>query len=154
MIVFYIVFYFVFFLIIRRPPRSTRTDTLFPYTTLFRSHFIPARRVSFGQDTVELAPTGAQARDFVAMVAIKDYPGTTFPGMFDELYRLPFELTVSQSFAFVERGQALGTMNLALRRMRSAGDEALSMRVELVGAKAESTEERRVGNGGVSKVRS
>src|SRR3546814_10222841 len=24
---------------IRRPPRSTRTDTLFPYTTLFRSHF-------------------------------------------------------------------------------------------------------------------
>src|SRR3546814_6457877 len=23
----------------RRPPRSTRTDTLFPYTTLFRSHF-------------------------------------------------------------------------------------------------------------------
>src|SRR3546814_14006216 len=31
-----IVFSF-FFLMIRRPPRSTRTDTLFPYTTLFRS---------------------------------------------------------------------------------------------------------------------
>src|SRR3546814_5173534 len=29
--------YFCFFLMIRRPPRSTRTDTLFPYTTLFRS---------------------------------------------------------------------------------------------------------------------
>src|SRR3546814_11657767 len=28
---------YVFFLMIRRPPRSTRTDTLFPYTTLFRS---------------------------------------------------------------------------------------------------------------------
>src|SRR3546814_14331621 len=28
---------FVFFLMIRRPPRSTRTDTRFPYTTLFRS---------------------------------------------------------------------------------------------------------------------
>src|SRR3546814_20370280 len=27
----------VFFVMIRRPPRSTRTDTLFPYTTLFRS---------------------------------------------------------------------------------------------------------------------
>src|SRR3546814_15561432 len=26
-----------FFLMVRRPPRSTRTDTLFPYTTLFRS---------------------------------------------------------------------------------------------------------------------
>src|SRR3546814_17604564 len=30
--------YDLFFLIIRRPPRTKRTDTLFPYTTLFRSH--------------------------------------------------------------------------------------------------------------------
>src|SRR3546814_2112169 len=29
---------------IRRPPRSTRTDTLFPYTTLFRSHLRPLDR--------------------------------------------------------------------------------------------------------------
>src|SRR3546814_1257307 len=32
-----------FFLMIRRPPRSTRTDTLFPYTTLFRSLHHPHR---------------------------------------------------------------------------------------------------------------
>src|SRR3546814_3983328 len=39
---------------IRRPPRSTRTDTLFPYTTLFRSHqFELARRVGFDQDVRE-----------------------------------------------------------------------------------------------------
>src|SRR3546814_19431633 len=30
---------------IRRPPRSTRTDTLFPYTTLFRSHALPRGRL-------------------------------------------------------------------------------------------------------------
>src|SRR3546814_16474246 len=30
----------LFFLMIRRPPRSTRTDTLFPYTTLFRSRLM------------------------------------------------------------------------------------------------------------------
>src|SRR3546814_13944943 len=30
-------YFLMFFLMIRRPPRSTRTDTLFPYTTLFRS---------------------------------------------------------------------------------------------------------------------
>src|SRR3546814_18021152 len=35
--VLYISIYCVVFLMIRRPPRSTRTDTLFPYTTLFRS---------------------------------------------------------------------------------------------------------------------
>src|SRR3546814_15083790 len=33
-----------FFLMIRRPPRSTRTDTLFPYTTLFRSAVSRRRR--------------------------------------------------------------------------------------------------------------
>src|SRR3546814_8972607 len=30
---------------IRRPPRSTRTDTLFPYTTLFRSRLKPGARL-------------------------------------------------------------------------------------------------------------
>src|SRR3546814_6266673 len=34
---------------IRRPPRSTRTDTLFPYTTLFRSHdAFPCQQRAFG----------------------------------------------------------------------------------------------------------
>src|SRR3546814_3394235 len=33
-----------FFLMIRRPPRSTRTDTLFPYTTLFRSALLQVWR--------------------------------------------------------------------------------------------------------------
>src|SRR3546814_15338386 len=37
------VFFAFFFLMIRRPPRSTRTDTLFPYTTLFRSGPKPPR---------------------------------------------------------------------------------------------------------------
>src|SRR3546814_4187837 len=36
-----------FFLMIRRPPRSTRTDTLFPYTTLFRSRGDGDIRVAF-----------------------------------------------------------------------------------------------------------
>src|SRR3546814_15823453 len=36
---FVFLFFFFFFLMIRRPPRSTPTDTLFPYTTLFRSPF-------------------------------------------------------------------------------------------------------------------
>src|SRR3546814_17149065 len=38
--------YCFFFLMIRRPPRSTRTDTLFPYTTLFRSRPVVAARPS------------------------------------------------------------------------------------------------------------
>src|SRR3546814_2520021 len=45
---------------IRRPPRSTRTDTLFPYTTLFRSPVCVAKtQYSFSTDaTLRGAPTG------------------------------------------------------------------------------------------------
>src|SRR3546814_16190913 len=45
---FFIVFG-VFFLMIRRPPRSTRTDTLFPYTTLFRSPADVMARLAAGE---------------------------------------------------------------------------------------------------------
>src|SRR3546814_17230143 len=41
-----------FFLMIRRPPRSTRTDTLFPYTTLFRSPAGRARSAGSTQPEV------------------------------------------------------------------------------------------------------
>ena len=98
-------------------------------------NYLGYRRISFGQEAIELGQAGATPRQFVAMVSIKDYPGITSPGMFDELYRLPIEMTVSQSFGFVERGAALSRMNLALRRMRSAEDEALTLRDELAQAK-------------------
>ena len=100
-------------------------------------HHIPARRISFGLNTVELGPSGPLDRRFVAMVSIKDWPQQTSPGMFEDLTRLPIEMTMSQSFAFVERARALGQMNLALRRMRSAEDEAISLRDELGIAKDE-----------------
>lgn len=98
-------------------------------------HHIPFRRISFGQDAFELGTAGHVARSFGAIVSIKDYPAQTLPGMFDELYRLPFDFVMSQSFSFVERREALSRMNLALRRMRSADDEAVSLREELLVAK-------------------
>ncbi len=97
--------------------------------------YLPARRVSFGADTVELGATGEAPRSFQAILSIKDYPGQTGPGMLDELLRLPFELTVTQSFGFVDRQAALGRVNLTLRRMRAADDEALSLRGELGSAR-------------------
>src|SRR3546814_5186151 len=54
---FFSLFIFVFFfLMIRRPPRSTRTDTLFPYTTLFRSHTAYPRLESGRFDRRPLRP--------------------------------------------------------------------------------------------------
>src|SRR3546814_14645149 len=48
MLLSYILFITFFFLMIRRPPISTRTDTLFPYTTLFRSQARHGHRVRGG----------------------------------------------------------------------------------------------------------
>lgn len=98
---------------------------------------LPRRRVSFGADTLELAATAEQERSLAAIVSAKDYPGQTVPGMLDELLRIPAEMVVTQSFAFVDRQASLGRMNLALRRMRAADDEALSLRAELAQAKDE-----------------
>src|SRR3546814_13494615 len=58
------------FLMIRRPPRSTRTDTLFPYTTLFRSAF--EHTIEHVDLVIELVTVGA----FVRVVAA-DRRGTT-----------------------------------------------------------------------------
>src|SRR3546814_12246832 len=63
------VFVCFFFLMMRRPPRSTRTDTLFPYPTLFRSfhRLVPARQLGCGRhffasglDQVTFTLRGAQ----------------------------------------------------------------------------------------------
>jgi len=95
--------------------------------------YLPRARVSFGADTAEMAADGQ--RQFCALVSIKDYPGQTLPGMLDDLLRVPCEMLVSQSFAFVDRAESLARMNLALRRMRAADDEALSLRDDLARAK-------------------
>src|SRR3546814_8126737 len=47
---------------IRRPPRSTRTDTLFPYTTLFRSEFVARfERVKARRSSVGAGPRAKEA---------------------------------------------------------------------------------------------
>src|SRR3546814_4776430 len=51
---------------IRRPPRSTRTDTLFPYTTLFRSHGHATEAVRDGREVLQ------RASDFSPELIIMD----------------------------------------------------------------------------------
>src|SRR3546814_11312718 len=60
--------YFVFFLMIRRPPRSTRTDTLFPYTTLFRSQYAVGDRRRLVDDPQRARP--AEARELQSRGAV------------------------------------------------------------------------------------
>src|SRR3546814_1099762 len=54
-----------FFLMIRRPPRSTRTDTLFPYTTLFRSSLAADNSVSEDTTFSRVATSSRVARSIL-----------------------------------------------------------------------------------------
>src|SRR3546814_20752204 len=56
-----LIFFVGFFLMIRRPPRSTRTDTLFPYTTLFRS-CEASRQWFLVASAAHFRPSGSESR--------------------------------------------------------------------------------------------
>src|SRR3546814_11177044 len=51
----------LFFFMIRRPPRSTRTDTLFPSSTLFRSAFFRRAGITIGPVTLDHGELARQA---------------------------------------------------------------------------------------------
>lgn len=102
-------------------------------------HYLPYKRISFGLDALHLKGSSAETSRFGAIVSIKDYPATTSPGMLDNLLRLPHELTLTESFAFVDRQIADERIGLALRRLRAASDETTTLRQGLLGAKDELT---------------
>src|SRR3546814_799981 len=111
---------------IRRPPRSTRTDTLFPYTTLFRSENIidrvrPAQPVVVGQVAFPLADRDAPRRQ----------PRRDIDDVGDRVERFaPMQLPqLEETGALVQRpavmdGQGMGRLQragLSLARPRIGG---------------------------------
>jgi type IV secretion system protein VirB4 len=95
--------------------------------------YIPYKRIAFGGDALELK--GPADRSFAAILSLKEYPPHAAPGMTDELLRLPHEMVLSESFAFVERQTGAERVSLALRRFRAADDDAESLRRGLMEAK-------------------
>lgn len=116
---------------VRRPADETDIGQMLPY-----------RRASFGLDAMELR--GANGTDFATILSLKDYPEATSPGLIDPLLRLPFEMTVTESFAPQERQTAREKIDLSLRRLRSADEEAQAERADMLAARDE------LGNGSVT----
>ncbi|OJW59412.1 MAG: type VI secretion protein [Sphingomonadales bacterium 63-6] len=109
---------------VRRPVDDTNIGLMLPY-----------RRVSFGLDAME--SKDGRGTDFASILSLKDYPDATSPGLLDPLLRLPFEMVVTESFAPSERQTAREKMDLALRRLRSADEEARAERAEMLAARDE-----------------
>ena len=96
-------------------------------------YMLPYRRVSFGLDAIELRGSGAP--DFAAILGLKDYPEATSPGLLDPLLRLPYEMVVTESYAPAERQTARERMDLAIRRLKSADEEAMAERADMMSAR-------------------
>src|SRR3546814_15371156 len=90
-----------FFLMIRRPPRSTRTDTLFPYTTLFRSIGISVSTFYDGKVINNIKRQAVPNRSVVLMVLAEQDPALLSPS--EGKQRLPRQLTVAITDALREK---------------------------------------------------
>ncbi|MFB0612698.1 VirB4 family type IV secretion/conjugal transfer ATPase [Aurantiacibacter poecillastricola] len=109
---------------VRRPDVETDIGKMLPY-----------RRASFGLDAMELRGSGGA--DFASILSLKDYPDATSPGLLDGMLRLPYEMIVTESFAPEERQTAREKIDLAIRRLKSADEEAQSERAEMMAARDE-----------------
>jgi type IV secretion system protein VirB4 len=107
---------------VRRPSDETDLGRMIPY-----------RRASFGLDAMELRGSGGA--EFAAILSLKDYPDATGPGLLDALLRLPCEMVVTESFAPHDRQVARERIDLAVRRLRSADEEAMAERAEMAAAR-------------------
>src|SRR3546814_20962825 len=93
---------------IRRPPRSTRTDTLFPYTTLFRSHFITRLAVFRDQKRHDPAFAGPQVDpDIGGRIGIRLLSESGFPNPQSRPYRSsPLDMSSSPTTSAAAHSRA------------------------------------------------
>ena len=83
-----------------------------------------ANRLIFGRETIEIRGPGGSR--FAGMLAFKDYPATTRPGLLDGLLAAPFELVLAQSFAFLGKAEAKTVMTRKQNQLLSTNDPAAS----------------------------
>lgn len=88
-----------------------------------------ANRLIFGREAIEIRGPGGSR--YAGMLAFKDYPATTRPGLLDGLLAAPFELVLAQSFAFLGKAEAKTVMTRKQNQLLSTNDPAASQIGEL-----------------------
>ncbi|MEK8095410.1 VirB4 family type IV secretion/conjugal transfer ATPase [Methylocystis sp. IM3] len=86
-------------------------------------------RVIFGREALEIRRSGESR--FAGMFGIKEYPASTKPGLLNGLLSLPFELVLTQSFAFLSKADAKTVLTRKQNQLVSARDPAASQIEEL-----------------------
>ena len=96
--------------------------------------YLPTKRPLFAREALELRGAAPADQTYGAMLSVKEYAGGTWAGLLDDLTRLPFEMVITQSFAFNERQVALENLARQGRVLDAAEDAAVSLRQGLIDA--------------------
>jgi type IV secretion system protein VirB4 len=94
---------------------------------------LPYRRINFGLDALEMKDAGGNS--FATLLSLKEYPDASTPGVTDNLLRIPCEMVLTESYAPCDRQISRERIDLAIRRLRSADEEAVAERNELLAAR-------------------
>ncbi len=94
--------------------------------------YLANNRLYFGKRALEVK--GAVKSRFAGIISIKEYPQQTSSSMMDSFLQMPFELIISQSFSFIDRQAAIGTMRRHQNRMAQSEDAAVSQIHEITTA--------------------
>src|SRR3546814_10034821 len=118
---------------IRRPPRSTRTDTLFPYTTLFRSNMVVPNGVAVANALHEAARSGKVRRDFGGTGPMSagevrkagESIGLGYWTLYGSLYGLPDNVRIARSEEHTSELQSLMRISYAVFCFRKQTNKCL-----------------------------
>src|SRR3546814_6795008 len=118
---------------IRRPPRSTRTDTLFPYTTLFRSIFTNIRRLVDMRKMISALGIAAATFCFssVSLAAEQSYPSRPVTlvvpwnagGSVDMTARRIGEAMTKQGFSVIVENSPGASGTIGLRKVATSAPD-------------------------------
>ena len=96
--------------------------------------YLARKRISFGKESYEIRGPSPDDVSVGAILSVKDYASITQAGMLDNLLRLPHEFILTQSFAFVDRAKAMGSMKTLRTQMETANEGTYSLVDEITDA--------------------
>ncbi|MDH5796070.1 MAG: VirB4 family type IV secretion/conjugal transfer ATPase [Anaplasmataceae bacterium] len=108
-------------------PGIYTSKTMLPLCDM--SRYLPNFRLIFKNRHIEVMTRSKTI--YGGIIGIKEYPTTTFAGMFDAFLQIPYDIVISQSFQPINRQVAVAKMEMQQRKMINSEDKGTSQIIEI-----------------------